>query len=311
MSNHSPSNAPLHAAASAEKRPTAETASTSPAGRRPPLPEGIFCPDCGYDLRGLTGERCPECGFDLITVRAHRSQIPWLYRSDLGRFQAYWKTVWFVTARSRQFHHEVLRPLDPDEARRFRWLTILHAYVPVGIGSAAALTVYWSPISGFFGLYTLPAWVALQLACLSWLIVATLLPRLFLQVRFWPIEKQERAIVLGDYACATLSWTGPLAVLLMGVSPLLVSGVDPQLPYLRFGALVATTLTIALAFFGWWSSLLRLLRGALRAGLVHRAMTAVCLPLLWGITGALHLVLVGVGFLYMVIAVTEIIRTSP
>jgi hypothetical protein len=23
----------------------------------------LFCPDCGYDLRGQTEERCPECGF--------------------------------------------------------------------------------------------------------------------------------------------------------------------------------------------------------------------------------------------------------
>lgn len=29
----------------------------------PPLNEGVHCPNCGYDLRGLPAGRCPECGF--------------------------------------------------------------------------------------------------------------------------------------------------------------------------------------------------------------------------------------------------------
>jgi rubredoxin len=50
----------------------------------PPVPADVFCPDCGYDLHGLTGARCPECGFDLETVRARAPQIPWARRREIG-----------------------------------------------------------------------------------------------------------------------------------------------------------------------------------------------------------------------------------
>ena len=57
-----------------------QTAAASPVDggqtEASPLPVGAVCPDCGYDLRGLTGDRCPECGFDLNVVRTQTPQIP-------------------------------------------------------------------------------------------------------------------------------------------------------------------------------------------------------------------------------------------
>ena len=35
----------------------------------------IFCPDCGYNLRGLLGDVCPECGGDIAEVRSAQSSI--------------------------------------------------------------------------------------------------------------------------------------------------------------------------------------------------------------------------------------------
>ncbi len=79
----------------------------------------LFCQDCGYNLRGLTGARCPECGHSLETIRALESQIPWVYRKEQGWFRAYWRTVWLVMFRQRRFCEEMARPVSFDDAQRF------------------------------------------------------------------------------------------------------------------------------------------------------------------------------------------------
>jgi hypothetical protein len=48
-----------------------------------PIPETLHCPNCGYNLRGLTARQCPECGegFDLQALRRPANQpvlSPWL-----------------------------------------------------------------------------------------------------------------------------------------------------------------------------------------------------------------------------------------
>ncbi len=108
-----------------------------------PLPEGLYCPDCGYDLRSLTSTRCPECGFGLEAVRAGESQIPWTYRRELGRFRAYWKTVWLVLRWPKQFCLEVARPVSYRDSQSFRWMTVAHAYAAVLAGSAAWAAFDW------------------------------------------------------------------------------------------------------------------------------------------------------------------------
>ncbi len=114
-------------------------AGSAPASARadeclPPIPAGIFCPDCGYDLRGLTRACCPECGFELAAIRSAAPQIPWSRRRELGRFRAYWQTVWQVGRVPRQICLEVVRPVSYPDARRFRWITFLLAWGPILIG---------------------------------------------------------------------------------------------------------------------------------------------------------------------------------
>ena len=97
----------------------------------------LFCPACGYNLRGLTDDRCPECGNTFDRATLHVSRIPWVHRNQLGRFRAYWQTVWLVITRPRQFRDEVLHPVSYRDAQQFRWITILHAYLPVLAGTVA------------------------------------------------------------------------------------------------------------------------------------------------------------------------------
>ena len=47
-----------------------DTPPTVSAAPLPTIAQDIFCQRCGYNLRGLTGNRCPECGGSLDGVRA-------------------------------------------------------------------------------------------------------------------------------------------------------------------------------------------------------------------------------------------------
>ena len=102
---------------------------------RAEMPEDIFCPGCSYNLRGSIGDRCPECGYSLAEMRSDVCRIPWVRRRELGRFRAYWRTVWMVTFGNRRFCEEYARPVSYADARTFRWVTLLHAYLPALLGT--------------------------------------------------------------------------------------------------------------------------------------------------------------------------------
>lgn len=88
-------------------RPLSESAPSAPGAARL---EDAYCPQCGYQLRGLTSACCPECGFDLAVVRDPVSRIPWVHRTRIGRLRAYFQTDWFVTWRRKEFYLEIVRP---------------------------------------------------------------------------------------------------------------------------------------------------------------------------------------------------------
>jgi len=101
------------------------------------IPEHIYCPACAYNLFRITSDRCPECGHGLEGLRSDHSTIPWVRRNEIGRFRAYWKTVWMVTMRHRKFCEEYTRDISYEDAQAFRWLTILHAWLPALLGVIA------------------------------------------------------------------------------------------------------------------------------------------------------------------------------
>lgn len=176
----------------------------------PPLPVGCLCPQCGYDLRGLTSARCPECGFDLAAVRSQESRIPWSYRRQLGWLRAYWKTVWLVLRRPREFCLEVARPVSYRDAQAFRWVTLVHAQAAVLAASLAPTVADWvrtgRPAATLWLLIGgIQVWALLALAALPGLASYWFHPR------HLPVGHQNRAIALSYYA-----WT-PLALALLTV----------------------------------------------------------------------------------------------
>lgn len=179
------------------------------------LSEGVLCPDCGYDLRGSTSARCPECGFALGVLRTAASQIPWSYRRELGWFRAYWKTVWLVVRWPKRFCIEMARPVSYADSQSFRWVTLLHVYLPILLGS-----LMW-PVSDYIRGWQGGAvmwWLlgGLQVVALGLLAMVPGLASYFFQSRRLLVEAQNRAIALSYYAWA------PLAVLPL-VLPLYVA----------------------------------------------------------------------------------------
>lgn len=193
----------------------------TPPAEDTPVPAEVYCPDCGYDLRGLTGQNCPECGFALAVVRSRESQIPWVHRRRLGLLRAYWQTVRLVERWPRRFCLEMVRPVSYGDAQAFRWWTFLLAYVPLLLISVAS---GWAACNaGAEGGATLWLLAGAQVIAAAWLAALPGLCSYSFHPRRLPIEQQNRAIALSYYAWAPLALmplTLPFFFILLFIGPM-------------------------------------------------------------------------------------------
>ena len=83
----------------------------------------VPCPQCGYDLRGSPGAVCPECGLAVDSELMRTSGLAWAHRRQVGRWRAYFRTLWQVTRGGGSVRYEPARPQDERDARRFSWVT--------------------------------------------------------------------------------------------------------------------------------------------------------------------------------------------
>ncbi len=249
-----------------------------PAGEaHPPLPPDLYCPDCGYNLRGLTSRRCPECGLSLERIEALGIQIAWAHRRAIGTFRSYWRTARDATFPGKRFFRDIPPFVDYKDGQRFRWITL------AGV-SIAALLVYASyciansdvrqdlVLNGWYRAVQFLAGV-LALAALSGL------PSYLFHPRHLSTEQQNRAIAMSYYACAPLAfvlWTLPMYAL--GVLLALADGWAYDSP--PWLALAVT----AFAFTLWWFRLARLGRTVFRRRWA-RIRVALLVPVLWLIVG--------------------------
>jgi len=270
---------------------TVQAAGPGPA----PLPVGIVCPDCGYDLRGSTSARCSECGFALDVLRVRETLIPWSHRRELGWLRAYWKTVWLVLRYPKRFCLEMARPVSYADSRSFRWVTTAHAYLPILTMSTLWCTfVYVKGLGGGEWLYWLHG--SLQVWALLFLVLLPGLASYFFQPRTLTVEQQNRAIALSYYAWAPLAFT-PLALLVYIPRVLLwTSRGSVREDALR---VVSGLIPLALGAFAYLS-LVGLAKRTLRqkgwTGFVRQAMLE-----LLSVALALLLVLIPLGAFYLLV----------
>ena len=284
--------------------------------------EALFCPDCGYDLRGIASERCPECGLTIEREPLGESRVPWSHRRRIGRVRAYWRTVWLATFRTRRLGAEVARPVDYPDAQRFRLVTVLlatascwgvlEALVADGGGRAEMARGVAAVTNPFTGSQFPPAALSLFL---PWAAGALLVPVpplaicLFLLMwtgvgSYWfhprglPVLRQNRAVALSYYASAPLAFLLP-AALLLGVLYLMDAlQLDREAllwgPFVLVGFLAFVSPPVAVV--AQFVATLRLLRATTVAGAGRIWLAAVVIPVTWALSAAVTLV----GLLWLV-----------
>ena len=268
---------------------------------RAEIRDDLFCQECGYNLRGLFSDRCPECGYSLDAVRSEVSRLPWVYRADLGRRRAYWRTVWRVMFQHKRFCEEMARPVDYGDAQRFRWVTLLHVYLPILAATLLWYALDWlkpfrdSDVNQAFQ----AVWpVAVFHVCLLFfLVVATGVPSYFYHPRDIPVQQQNRAIAMSYYACAALAWTPlPLAILLVGLMVLHIH---------KFTGEALLMMAICLPFGQLFAYVADLIHVGVRVMPQRRgrlALLAVALPLVWlALAGLIFFGLPLLGFCFVLL----------
>ena len=226
----------------------------------------LYCPACGYDLRGIESPRCPECGDAIDRSSLGLSTLPWLHRKRLGRFRAFWRTVHLAMFRPRMLARDMNCPANLADAVKFRRMVVLHALIPFGL----AWVVLWfaapAIVSGDImpnGLAEALAWTGffessalwdraditsslLQLATLAfgWLCLASFFwgmtgsAAYFFHPTTMPIIRQNRAVALSYYASAPLvylPWT-----LLVACIVLILPAAIEKIPLLMAIAIMIT-----------------------------------------------------------------------
>jgi hypothetical protein len=273
----------------------------TPTSQNPAIPDDLFCPQCGYNLRGLTSDRCPECGYSVDAARTLTSEIPWVHRETLGRFRAYWQTVALVMFKQKRFCDEIARPVSYADSQSFRWVTVCHVYLPVLL---VTLAFYGLAPAEPFRAHALDwlwesVWpiAILHVCLLVFLCAATGLPSYFFHPRGVRVYLQNRAIALSYYACGSLAVVAlPLTV---GVIPAII---DLPERLVMICLLIAVLVLIA-QLVGWWLDLIRITKRIVSNRPGRANLVAVCVPVLWlSVAGLIFVALpFGVSFVLVII----------
>jgi len=219
---------------------------TNPTGPQATPSRTVLCPACGYDLRATTGERCSECGWTIDREALKRSALPWAHRKSVGRFRAFLKTIWLVTADSNSLRHETAKAQSPRDATAFgRWVAVLLALLFAGIVALvvhedALRDIVVRPPSARFPTWqlnglqqdilvpwsagvTMPWALFAYATALAFYTAAA--PRSLFRTRGLTPEYAETVRAIGGYCCAPLMLALPAAALYAGTAWLaIVSG---------------------------------------------------------------------------------------
>jgi hypothetical protein len=263
--------------------------------------DDLLCPQCGYNLRGIQSDRCPECGFAIDRESLSRSIIPWTFRDEIGLLRAFEQTVMLAIRHPRRLGVAASRPVDYQDAQKFRWLVVLCAWLPL---TATVLVIRartnapWfpavflssNPPSNTLGVdwamcevAGLLLWPIPSLALLMLIAAVSGAASYFFHPRSLSTEQQNRGIAISYYACA------PLALLfvpcgLFDAATLLAHFGDVS-DVIQFRWVVGFLLAGGISLVGILSLLeivsLKLLKAATHCSFGRLMVLAALLPLAW------------------------------
>lgn len=174
----------------------------------------LVCPECGYDLRGISSDRCPECGQQIDRASMSVARIPWAHRHAIGRIRAYWRTNLLVIFRPKRLAEEIARPVSFADAQTFRHATVLLAWLPLFVTFVVTLAINWNEAMAGIHIPTARFGWFLEAGCFLSLLAAAWLALLmisgvgsyFFHSKSMPILQQNRGVALSYYTCAPLAW---------------------------------------------------------------------------------------------------------
>ncbi|MCH8852919.1 MAG: hypothetical protein IID41_09755 [Planctomycetes bacterium] len=146
-------------------------------------------------------------------MKIAESQIPWGHRKQIGRFRAYWQTVWWATFRRLKFGEELARPMSVPDARRFQQVTMLHVYLAILI--LTELLVFdgprgmWAAFANHTAI-TVCVILVVHLCLLLSFGVAWRIGGDTIRSKHMPARRQAQTLALACYASGAFAWL-PLA----------------------------------------------------------------------------------------------------
>lgn len=286
----------------------------------------VFCPHCGYNLRGIESQICPECGkpFDRATLNI--SQIPWVHRKEIGHWRAFWRTVWMATFNIPQIAREMSRPVSLRDAQLFRLIVTMVAGIPLGalltyasssftdlepFGLVGAVAQGQGPRSPwvFDVVYPIASGLSLPVIVLPtlWLFfyLSTGVASYLFHPNSLPVVRQNRAVALSYYACGSLAWV-PVLIACAGATTLssrlnLLKHSDLELLLDALTVLFAVVAYVIPIF--WWYGTTRMLAQTTSLDLGVALLKGGVVLLLWIIVAVITLGGIPwiVGFVYIVV----------
>jgi hypothetical protein len=252
------------------------------SGGEVPSEYDVFCEGCGYSLVGIVADRCPECGGTYDPAELPFARVPWLHRVRIGRWRAYWGTVWMILRHPRRFALELCRPvrISAADARLFRqvtlrltWVCAVLSFLPVII-----LSQGWRLSDVSVERLIEPAIVTVIFcaAFAVFLMLATDMP-LFIW-KGLPSRPPGELAPIHHYASAPLALSPLLAVLVVAANVVLRIAPDEMVALL---AGMAVTAAIGLLALVTWTLSLVLMRVATGCRVGRVAALAIYLPVHW------------------------------
>jgi hypothetical protein len=225
-----------------------------------------------------------------------------------------------VLFRHRRFCEEVARPLNYADAQAFRWVTVLHAYLPV-LAVVILIYVCQPPAAGIFdeppnpmtqmlktGTFpTAPSYwdrayaevwpVVMVLACfLLFLAAATGVPSYFFHPGSLSVGQQNSAVALSYYGCA------PLVLIVLPVFALGMALVFPEIWPIERNAIAGAFLLVVVLLI-WLVVLVRVARRTMPHLKGRAALIAFTVPAFWIGLAGLTLVALPSIVLYVLVVV--------